>query len=169
MFNLLFFKDHSVTCVHLSRFSRVQLCVTPQKAAHEAPPSLGFSRQEHWSGLPCPSPVHEREKWKWSRSVVSDSSRPRGLQPTRLLHSWDFPGKRTGLGCHTCSKPSGWFSLINLSSVSLAPARNLEPQRNHFYSTLTFKTQATKLWIWDKLLKITKSQRWDGLAWWPRG
>ena len=40
----------------LSRFSRVQLCATPQTAAHQAPPSLGFSRQEHWSGLPCPSP-----------------------------------------------------------------------------------------------------------------
>ena len=31
----------------LSRFSRVRLCVTPQTAAHQAPPSLGFSRQEH--------------------------------------------------------------------------------------------------------------------------
>ena len=31
----------------LSRFSRVQLCATPQTAAHQAPPSLGFSRQEH--------------------------------------------------------------------------------------------------------------------------
>ena len=40
---------------------------------HEAPPSLGFSRQEHWSGLPFPSPMHESEKWKWSRSVLSDS------------------------------------------------------------------------------------------------
>ena len=35
-------------------------------AAHQAPPSLGFSRQEHWSGLPFPSPMHESEKWKWS-------------------------------------------------------------------------------------------------------
>ena len=68
--------------------------------AHQAPPSLGFSRQEHWSGLPFPSPVHESEKLKWSRSVVSNSSRPHGLQPTRLLHPWDFPGKSTGVGCH---------------------------------------------------------------------
>ena len=30
-------------------------------AAHQAPPSLGFSRQEHWSGLPFPSPLHESE------------------------------------------------------------------------------------------------------------
>ena len=46
----------------LSRFSRVQLCATPWTAAHQAPPSLGFSRQEYWSGLPFPSPMHEREK-----------------------------------------------------------------------------------------------------------
>ena len=38
----------------LSRFSRVRLCVTPKTEAHHAPPSPGFSRQEHWSGLPFP-------------------------------------------------------------------------------------------------------------------
>ena len=46
----------------LSRFSGVRLCATPQMAAHQAPPSLGFSRQEHWSGLPLPSPMHGSEK-----------------------------------------------------------------------------------------------------------
>ena len=45
----------------LSRFSPVRLCVTPQTAAHQASPSLGFSRQEYWSGLPFPSPMHESE------------------------------------------------------------------------------------------------------------
>ena len=48
----------------LSRFGRVQLCATPETAAHQAPPSLGSSRQEHWSGLPFPSPKHESEKRK---------------------------------------------------------------------------------------------------------
>ena len=118
----------------LSHFSHVRLGATPQTAAHQAPLSLGFSRQEHWSGLTFPSPMHESEKWKWSRSVVSDSSdpmdcnllgssahgifqarvlewgvscsvvssslRPHGLQPSRLLHPWEFPGKSTGVGCH---------------------------------------------------------------------
>ena len=46
----------------LSRFSRVRLCATPETAAHQAPQSLGFSRQEHWSGLPFPSPMHENER-----------------------------------------------------------------------------------------------------------
>ena len=60
----------------LSHFSRVRLCATPQTAAHQAPPSLGFSRQKHWSGLPFPSPMQESEKWKWSHWVVSNSQDP---------------------------------------------------------------------------------------------
>ena len=131
----------------LSRFSCVWLCATPETAAHQAPPSLGFpgkntgvgchfllqcmkvksesevaqscatlsdpmdrsppgstthgfSREVYWSALPFPSSMHESEKWKWSPSVVSDSSWPHGLQPTRLLCPWDFPGKSTGVGCH---------------------------------------------------------------------
>ena len=83
-----------------SHFSSVRLCATPWTAAHQDPPSLGLSRQEHWSGLPFPSPMHASEKWKWSHSVVSNFSRPHGLQPARLLHPWDFPGKSTGVGCH---------------------------------------------------------------------
>ena len=46
----------------LSHFSRVRFCVTPEMAAYQALPSLVFSRQEHWSGLPFPSPMHESEK-----------------------------------------------------------------------------------------------------------
>ena len=65
----------------LSHFSRVRLCATPETAAHQAPPSLGFSRQEHWNGLPFPSPMHESEKWKWSRSVVSTLSDPMDCSP----------------------------------------------------------------------------------------
>ena len=65
----------------LSCFSRIWLCVTPETAAHQAPPSLGFSRQEHWSGLPFLSPMHESEKSKRNRSVVSDSSDPMDCSP----------------------------------------------------------------------------------------
>ena len=42
----------------LSRFSCVQLCATPRMAAHQALLSLGFPRQEYWSGLPFPSPMY---------------------------------------------------------------------------------------------------------------
>ena len=37
--------------------SRVRLLATPWTAAHQAPPSMGFSRQEYWSGVPLPSPL----------------------------------------------------------------------------------------------------------------
>ena len=52
---------NSLLLLLLSHFSRVRLCATPYTAAHQAPPSLGFSRQEHWSGLPFPSQMHESE------------------------------------------------------------------------------------------------------------
>ena len=71
MLSVFYFVDGFLCCAALlllllllSRFSCVRLCATPETAAHQAPPSLGFSRQEHWSGLPFPSPEHESEKWK---------------------------------------------------------------------------------------------------------
>ena len=54
--------------------------------------------------------MHGSEKWQWSRSVVSDSWQPHGLQPIRLLHPWDFPGKSTGVGCH-------WVCLMRRAFV----------------------------------------------------
>ena len=65
----------------LSHFSRVRLCATPWTAAHQAPPSLGFSRQEHWSGLPFPSPMHESEKWKWVAQSCPTPSNPMDCSP----------------------------------------------------------------------------------------
>ena len=43
--------------VKVKSLSRVRLCVTPWTAAYQAPPSMGFSRQEYWSGVPLPSPA----------------------------------------------------------------------------------------------------------------
>ena len=42
----------------------------------------------------------EEWKWKWSHSVLSDSLRPHGLEPIRLLSPWDFPGDSAGVDCH---------------------------------------------------------------------
>ena len=65
----------------LSHVSRVQLCATPQMAAHQAPPSLGFSRHEHWSGLPYPSPMHESEKRKEVAQLCPTLSDPMDCSP----------------------------------------------------------------------------------------
>ena len=64
----------------VNNFQIICVCVwlfgTPWTVAHQAPLSLELFRQEHWSRLPFLSPMHESEKWKWSRSVVSNSSWP---------------------------------------------------------------------------------------------
>ena len=124
----------------LSHFSRVWLCVTPWTAAYQAPPSLGISRQEHWSGLSFPSPMHESEKWKWSRSFISDCQRPYGLQPTRLLCPWDFPGKTTGVGCHCLLR-----SLILQRS-------KLRPRAQQAFSSL--HNSQSESWLWNQHISL---------------
>jgi len=82
------------------------------------------------------------EKWKWSRSVVSDSSWPHGLQPTRLLHPWDFPGKSTGSGCHW-NVPSGTelFILFSLDFETIISEDCCKKQeRDTFYTKVTLMT-----------------------------
>ena len=69
---------------------------------------------------------------------MSDSSQPHGLQPTRLLRPWDFPGKSTGVGCHCLLRhdiaqvkvliqPS-WINL-NLTSQSPEPPPDKDRQK----------------------------------------
>ena len=55
--------------------------------------------------------MHESEKWKWSCAVVSDFLRPHGLQPTRLLHPWDFPGNIYIYNWITCLYT--WNNIVN--------------------------------------------------------
>ena len=88
----------------------LQSCLTLYDPIDSSPlgspvPGILHARTLEW--LPFPSPMHESEKWKWSRSVVSNSSRPHGLQPTRLFRPWDFPGKSTGVGC----KQVHWITI----------------------------------------------------------
>ena len=67
--------------VKVKLLGRVRLLATPWSAAYQAPPSVGFSRQPH------------------------------GLQPTRLLRPWDFPGKSTGVGCHCLISAKSLFNI----------------------------------------------------------
>ena len=64
--------------VKVKLFSRVQLLATPWTAAYQAPPSMGFSRQEYWSGLPLPSPQY----------VISTSQLMGGMQIKLSLFLW---------------------------------------------------------------------------------
>ena len=112
-------------------------------AAHQAPPALGFSRQEHWTGLPFPSPMHKSEKWKWSRSVVPTLSDPmdgslpgssiRGIFQARVLE-WG------AIAFSSCAnRLKGWSKgYIRL----LLPPSPLPPPSSLF----SFSSRGSLLW-----------------------
>ena len=52
----MFESRYAATVAAAKSLSRVRLCATPETASHQAPPSMGFSRQEYWSGVPLTSP-----------------------------------------------------------------------------------------------------------------
>ena len=96
-------KGHPAAAAAAAAAKSIQSCPTlcdPIDGSPPGSPVPGILQARTLEWLPFPFPMHESEKSKSSRSVVSDSSRPHGLQPTRLLRPWDFPGKSTGVGCH---------------------------------------------------------------------
>ena len=77
---------------HDAAAKSLQSCPTlcdPQDGSPPGSPVPGILQARTLEGLPFPSPVHESEKWKWGHSVLSDSSQPHGLPPTRLLRPWE--------------------------------------------------------------------------------
>ena len=145
--------------------SRVRLCLTPETAAHQAPLSLGFSRQEHWSGLPFLSPMHESEKWMGSCSVMSDSYRPHSLQPTRLLHPWDFPGKSTGVGCHCLLQyitlPLTKFFLHKTQRIGALWSPHKMPPISSIWVSLSEQNRFLGEQIWERKILDTCLCMWS--------
>ena len=100
--------------------------------------------------------MHKSEKWKWSRSVVSDSLRPHGLQPTSLLRPWDFPGKSTGVGCH-CLLRIFWLPSLNspfLKSTNFFRGFNFPPLHAIFLIDIHLP-----LWMLDN--KLSHDLAWS--------
>ena len=122
----------------------LQLCLTLCDPIDGSPP-----------GFPIPGILQARtlewvaisfsHAWKWSRSVASDSQRPHGLQPTRLVHPWDFPGKSTGVGCH-CPLKATQCQIITL-------ACNQQSKIREHYS-LTGRKTKVKPWGYLKHIRI---------------
>ena len=86
----------------LSRFSRVRLCVTPWTAAHQAPPSLGFSRQEHWSGVPLADTVNFRLCLFYHRHTQTTGDFIHGNTPTYTPKGMMFIKKQRFRARNTC-------------------------------------------------------------------
>ena len=83
--------------VNVKLLSRAQLFATPWTAPYQDPPSMGFSRQEYWSGLPLPSPLsrwatgkpNRREWHDIFKLMKRENLQPRILYPTRILFRFD--------------------------------------------------------------------------------
>ena len=95
--------------VKVKSLSRVWLFATPWTAAHQAPPSMGFSRQEYWSGVPLPSPKE--------RSVNSSG-----------LISFRFDGE-SGRNSGTVCLNNGWESLENKNAFHRRPESRAAAER----------------------------------------
>ena len=63
-------ETHTLLLLLLSRFSRVRLCATPETAAHQAPPSMGFARQEYWVAI-----AHIPLKLLWDKRLLLTKER----------------------------------------------------------------------------------------------
>ena len=129
---------HNGVLLLLSHFSCVGLCATPYMAAHQASPSLGFSRQEHWNGLPSPSPMHKTE----NESEVAQ------LFPT-LSDPMD------------CSLPGssihGIFQARELEWGAIAFS-TMEYYSMEYYSIIKKNTFESALMRWMKLEPILESE-----------
>ena len=95
-----FYEDLLLLLLLLSRFSRVQLCANPEMTAHQAPPSLGFSRQEHCSGLPFLQELLELTPKKDVLFIIEDwnakvrSQETPGVTGKFGLRVWNEAGQR---------------------------------------------------------------------------
>ena len=152
--------------------------VIPRTVAYQAPPSMGFSRQEYWSALSLPSSLHIFSSVQSLSSV--HSLRPHELKPTRFLHLWDFPGKNTGVGCHF---------LLQTNLDSILKSRDITlPTKVWLVKAMIFsvvmhgceswavkkaecqRIDAFELWCWRRLLRvpwtarISRNQSWISIG-----
>ena len=106
------------------------LLATPWTATHQAPPSMGFSRQECWSGLPLPSPT----QWQWFSKLTaqwshvgsflkilmdeSESHSIKLLRPHGLYSPWSSLGQNTGVGGLSLLQRSQLRDQIQVSRIA---------------------------------------------------
>ena len=103
----------SIFIVTAATAKSLQSCLTlcnPIDGSSPGSPVPGILQARTLEWVAISFSMHESEKRKSSRSVVSNPQRSHGLQPSRLLHTWDFPGKSTGVGCH-CLTTNNKFNI----------------------------------------------------------
>ena len=125
----------------LSRFSHVQLFATPQTVACQSPLFMGFSRQEYWSGLLCPSP------WDLPDPGIKSMS-PAMQVDSLLLSHWGSPSPSlplttffwasTMLGALCQRKQCRWETLSQKFSVERVHQTNLERKTQACWNLFNF-------------------------------
>ena len=80
--------------VKVKSLSRVRLFMTPWTAAYQAPPSMGFDRQEYWRGVPLPSLRHERHV----QFLVQEDPLEEEMATHSSVLAWRIQGQRSLVG-----------------------------------------------------------------------
>ena len=115
----------------LNHFSCVRLSVTPWTAAHQAPPSMGFSKQEYWGGLPCPPPGDLPDPGIESASLVSPALAD-GFFTTRT--TWEISIKPLTWCCEKslskghCDNNNNRKLMTRVSLLSAPNSRNIDKE-----------------------------------------
>ena len=100
--------------VKVKSLSRVWLFMTPWSAAYQAPPSMGFSRQEYWSGVPLPSPSWSLESGKWVQNICYSNVLHQSIliSPKILSSAWCITIKLILYPLLTLGKKQMYLDLI---------------------------------------------------------
>ena len=151
----------------LSRFSCVHLCATPWTAAHQAPLSTEFSRQEYWSGLPFPSP---NLYLKYNINLLNINNKSVQFSRIRLFAtpwsaahqaSLSITNSRSSLKCTPIESVMPSSHLILCRPLLLLPP--VPP------SIRGFSNKSTRRMRWPKYCSFTvlpkNTQDWSPLEW----
>ena len=114
--------------VKVKSFSRVWLIVTPWTAAYQAPPSMGFSRQEYWSGLSLPSPLGSGRVMLGPNKTCKEA----GTSLRRIMRL----------------KKLSWTAFQSTQSLPLVVA--LSPQKTSFSFVSTNQLLHEPIFLWNK-------------------
>ena len=137
----------------MKSLSHVWLFVTPWTAAYQAPPSMGFSRQEYWSGVPLPSPHSHLEAHKsQGQDTNSRASVSKDVAPFCQHENWEsdidlFPQSNSFTPEDTILS---YFCLIQFS-LSLHPH---PPVSHRLFSNSTFEPDLTLSYHFSKRISL---------------
>ena len=126
--------------VKVKSLSRVQLSATPWTAAHQAPPSMGFSRQEYWSGVPWDTPKFILQGHHYPETKTKDITKEKitghvsflgGLDSKKSAYNTGDPGSIPGFGyplqcfcLQNCMDRGTWSTTVYRVAKSKIPLNN---------------------------------------------